>query len=316
MHTRQGEYRERERETDRERERKILVWDKRQRAIGRNQGTRSRNNRGERFCDRQSSSEVEPDRQQDLQSKRGREKCVFTQKETERHPWKNLFTPNSADVPLSILHASKGHFLLVSGSIPVDSQEISNQLKWKNRKNTVKRTSKSPWKQIKFGSRSKEHEKQERFLFLGVLAWASSSLLFRKRAEYGLREYGFKHRTQWAFLGSLSSGERTQWVPLSLLFVCQSELTEFFSQSSPSLPRNSVRLSEFSSPKQYSRNSIPPVSYSSRLDNKRSLASVRHSHVVPKLRLARKQGLALSFEVFSLSARNSLINLVRRCLVN
>ena len=33
-----------------------------------------------------------------------------------------------------------------------------------------------------------------------------------------------------------------------------------FSQNSPSLPQNSVRLSEFSSPKQYSRNSIPPVS--------------------------------------------------------
>ena len=30
--------------------------------------------------------------------------------------------------------------------------------------------------------------------------------------------------------------------------------------NSPSLPQNSVRLSEFSSPKQYSRNSIPPVS--------------------------------------------------------
>ena len=43
--------------------------------------------------------------------------------------------------------------------------------------------------------------------------------------------------------------------------MCQSELTEFFfSQNSPSLPQNSVRLSEFSSPKQYSRNSIPPVS--------------------------------------------------------
>ena len=32
------------------------------------------------------------------------------------------------------------------------------------------------------------------------------------------------------FWGSLSSGERTQWVPLSLLFVCQSELTEFFAE--------------------------------------------------------------------------------------
>ena len=42
--------------------------------------------------------------------------------------------------------------------------------------------------------------------------------------------------------------------------MCQSELTEFFfSQNSPSLPQNSVRLSELSSPKQYSRNSIPPV---------------------------------------------------------
>ena len=59
------------------------------------------------------------------------------------------------------------------------------------------------------------------------------------------------------FLGSLSSGERTQWVPLSLLFVRQSELTEFFAE----LTEFAVKLSEFSSPKQYSRNSIPPVSY-------------------------------------------------------
>ena len=34
-----------------------------------------------------------------------------------------------------------------------------------------------------------------------------------------------------------------------------------FSQNSPSLPANSMRLSEFSSPKQYSWNSSPPVSY-------------------------------------------------------
>ena len=32
-------------------------------------------------------------------------------------------------------------------------------------------------------------------------------------------------------------------------------------QNSPSLPQKPVRLSEFSSPKQYSRNSTPPVSY-------------------------------------------------------
>ena len=66
-------------------------------------------------------------------------------------------------------------------------------------------------------------------------------------------EYGFKHRTQWVFLGSLSSGERTQWVPLGLLFVCQSELTEFFAE----LTEFAAELSEFSSPetvlsKQYS----------------------------------------------------------------
>ena len=78
----------------------------------------------------------------------------------------------------------------------------------------------------------------------------------RKRADYGFGEHGFKHRTQWVFRGSLSSGERAQWVPLSLLFVCQSELTEFFAE----LTEFAVELSEFSLPKQYSRNSSPPVS--------------------------------------------------------
>ena len=84
----------------------------------------------------------------------------------------------------------------------------------------------------------------------------AQTLMARKRAEYGFGEYGFKHRTQWVFWGSLSSGERTQWVPLSLLFVCQSELTEFFAE----LTEFALKLSEFSSPKQYSWNSIPPVS--------------------------------------------------------
>ena len=50
---------------------------------------------------------------------------------------------------------------------------------------------------------------------------------FRRWAEYGFGEHGFKHRAQWVFLPSPSSGERAQWVPLSLLFVWQSELTEF-----------------------------------------------------------------------------------------
>ena len=62
----------------------------------------------------------------------------------------------------------------------------------------------------------------------------------RKRAKYGFGEYGFKHRTQWAFWGSPSSRERTQWVPLSLLFVCKRELSPSFSQNSPSLPQNSA----------------------------------------------------------------------------
>ena len=79
-------------------------------------------------------------------------------------------------------------------------------------------------------------------------------------AEYGFGEYGFKHRTQWALRGSLSSGEWTQWVPLSLLFVCQSELTEFFAE----LTEFATKLSEaqwvLPCETLLSRNSIPPVS--------------------------------------------------------
>ena len=59
------------------------------------------------------------------------------------------------------------------------------------------------------------------------------------------------------FLLSPSSGERAQWVPLSLVFVCTSELTEFLAE----LTEFAAELSEFSPPKQYPRNSIPPVSY-------------------------------------------------------
>ena len=66
-----------------------------------------------------------------------------------------------------------------------------------------------------------------------------------------------EHRAQWVFWSSPSSGDRTQWGPLSLLFVCQSELTEFFAE----LTEFAAELSEFSLPRQYSRNSIPPVSY-------------------------------------------------------
>ena len=84
--------------------------------------------------------------------------------------------------------------------------------------------------------------------------------LISEGAEHGFGEYGFKRRTQWVFWPSPSSGGRTQWVPLGLLFVCQSELTEFFAE----LTEFAAKLSEAQwalSPKQYSRNSIPPVSY-------------------------------------------------------
>ena len=81
--------------------------------------------------------------------------------------------------------------------------------------------------------------------------------IYRKQAEYGFGEHGFKHRAQWVFRGSLSSGERSQWVPFNLLSVCQSELTEFLAE----LTELAAELSEFSLPKQYSRNSIPPVPY-------------------------------------------------------
>ena len=48
------------------------------------------------------------------------------------------------------------------------------------------------------------------------------------------------------FWPSPSSGKRTPRAPLSLVFVCQSELTELFAELT------------FSPPKQHSRNSIPP----------------------------------------------------------
>ena len=58
------------------------------------------------------------------------------------------------------------------------------------------------------------------------------------------------------FWSSQSSGERAQRVPISLLFVCQSQLTNFFAE----LSEFAAELSNVSLPKQYSRNSILPVS--------------------------------------------------------
>ena len=51
---------------------------------------------------------------------------------------------------------------------------------------------------------------------------------------------------------------------LSAYYLCDKAISPSFSQNSPSLPQSSVRLSEFSSPKQYSRNSVPPISHGSR----------------------------------------------------
>ena len=47
------------------------------------------------------------------------------------------------------------------------------------------------------------------------------------------------------------------WFLILAYYLCAKANSPSFSQNSPSLPSNSVRLSEFSSPKQYSRNSIP-----------------------------------------------------------
>ena len=58
-------------------------------------------------------------------------------------------------------------------------------------------------------------------------------------------------------LSDFSVGQLSE--SLSAYYLCAKANSPSFSQNSPSLPRNSVRLSEFSSPKQYSRNSIPPV---------------------------------------------------------
>ena len=82
---------------------------------------------------------------------------------------------------------------------------------------------------------------------------------YRKWAEYGFGEHGFKHRTQWVFLPSPSSWERTQWVPLSLLVVCRSELAEFFAELTEFAPKLSEAQWVVFSEREYSRNSIPPV---------------------------------------------------------
>ena len=85
-------------------------------------------------------------------------------------------------------------------------------------------------------------------LFIFCL-YVSLSLCKLETGQIRFQRDGFKHRALWVFWASTSSGGgQTQWVPLSLFFVCQSELTQFFSE----LTEFAAELSEFSLPKQYS----------------------------------------------------------------
>ena len=74
--------------------------------------------------------------------------------------------------------------------------------------------------------------------------------IYRKRAEYGFRECGFKHRAQWFFCPHRGPARELSEF-LSAYYLRGKANSPSFSQSSPSLPQNSVRLSAFSSPKQY-----------------------------------------------------------------
>ena len=86
----------------------------------------------------------------------------------------------------------------------------------------------------------------------------------RRRAEYGFGEYGFKFQTpnsvSFLVLTEFRGGNSAR---SSRPSICVPKRTHrVFSQNSPSLPQNSVRLSEFSSPPEtVLSNSIPPVSY-------------------------------------------------------
>ena len=86
---------------------------------------------------------------------------------------------------------------------------------------------------------------------LKLFCRSSSKCFSRRRAEYAFGEHGFKHRAQWR----VPDRELSEF--LSAFYLCDKANSPSFLQNSLSLPQNSVRLSEFSSPKQYSRNSIP-----------------------------------------------------------
>ena len=72
------------------------------------------------------------------------------------------------------------------------------------------------------------------------LSFPLISTIFQLISETGrIRFRGARLQTpnSVSFLGSLSSGERTQRVPLSLLLVCKSELTEFFAELTEFAPK-------------------------------------------------------------------------------
>ena len=83
----------------------------------------------------------------------------------------------------------------------------------------------------------------------------------RKRAEYGFGGARFQTPSSVSFLGLTEFRGVSSVSSLSAYYLCdKANSPSFFRRAHRVLPLNSVRLSEFSSPKQYSQNSIPPVS--------------------------------------------------------
>ena len=107
---------------------------------------------------------------------------------------------------------------------------------------------------------------------LGCRCWYRCSPMVRKGALRGSWSICFGNGSNTVSGSTVSNTELSElfgahWVSgselsefLSAYYLCVNTNSPSFSQNSPSLPQKSVRLSEFSSPKQYSRNSIPPVS--------------------------------------------------------
>ena len=92
-------------------------------------------------------------------------------------------------------------------------------------------------------------------IFSATVIFGGSSGLVSKTGRIRFRRALFQTPSSVSFCPHRVPGENS--VSSSQPTTCVTS----FSQNSPSLPQNSVRLSEFSSPKQYSRNSIPPFSY-------------------------------------------------------